>query len=118
MTSTTRVWHSNDTRNTMMFGITLDVSAEYIKELFQGKKYAPVAVVDSTNLDEVFMLTNNIDTPWTENEKVRAVVDSARSSSVGDIFVNDEGVFVVAGFGFHQLYNKATGTWNLEYNYD
>jgi hypothetical protein len=37
-------------------------------------------------LDEAFKLTNHINEPWWDNEKVEALVNS-RSTSVGDVIV-------------------------------
>ena len=47
--------------------------------------YTKVAEVECETMGEVFMLTNNIEHSWTENPEVVTDVESARSTSVGDI---------------------------------
>jgi hypothetical protein len=48
-------------------------------------RFKLVALVDSGSLDEVFRLTNHIDCPWTDNEKVEPIGNQHRSTSVGDL---------------------------------
>lgn len=54
-------------------------------------KYRRVAEVDVVDLEDAFRCTNHIDHNWTENPEVIAVhVATPRSTSVGDVLVNDE----------------------------
>ena len=53
-----------------------------------GVSYKMVARVDTDDLEEAWELTNNINHPWTMNDKVSCFRSmSYRSSSVGDVFV-------------------------------
>jgi len=52
--------------------------------------YELVANVDTDDLDAAFQLTNTIDCPWWDNEGVE-VINKARSTSVGDIIVSEDG---------------------------
>ena len=65
--------------------------------------YRKVAHVQTDNLDEAFRLTNHIEESWTENEEVGVYAEKVRSTSVGDILINDEGVFIVAPCGFEKV---------------
>lgn len=47
--------------------------------------YREVALVDVSDINEVYPLTNYIDEPWTQNEGVLAHAEKVRSTSVGDI---------------------------------
>lgn len=53
--------------------------------------FTHVANVQAKNLDEVFELTNHIDSNWTANPGVELMpgVSRARSTSVGDIVVSE-----------------------------
>ena len=72
-------------------------------------EYHAAALVDSTNLDAAFELTNHITHDWAENDRVEALVEKRKSSSVGDVFaVQRNGYwdfFVVAPMGFDKLQN-------------
>ena len=53
------------------------------------KEYKAVALVESVNVEDVFRITNHIESNWTNNREVFAVLgDRHRSTSVGDIAVN------------------------------
>lgn len=63
--------------------------------------YKLVAQVDTDSLGEAFQLTNHIESNWTENHGVRAYGGGHRSSSVGDVFVLQNGeAHLVASVGF------------------
>ena len=49
-----------------------------------------VANVDTVSIDEVFGLTNHINTVWFDNERVE-VIKRGRSTSVGDVVVDENG---------------------------
>lgn len=54
--------------------------------------YALVATVRCHDIDDAFRLTNHIDTAWWKNEGVVLVGPPAhRSTSVGDVVVDDAG---------------------------
>jgi len=64
--------------------------------------YEIVAFVEAEDLDAAFRDTNTIENYWWENENVTEIVDKTRSTSVGDIIVEDEtGIaYTVDMFGF------------------
>lgn len=56
---------------------------------FPGDKYIEVATVAVDDLDDAYRATNHIDSDWLQNpEVVDAKTTKARSSSVGDVFVD------------------------------
>ena len=61
-----------------------------------------VAEVKAGYLEKAFELTNNIDTEWFENEKVK-YVKKTRSTSIGDVMIKDGKIYVVASLGFIRL---------------
>jgi hypothetical protein len=81
--------------------------------------YHKVAEVSASCLDEVFQLTNNIDSSWVENEGVTpfgltplgvagSLARGHRSTSVGDIIETQDGrLFVVESLGFRELPDPA-----------
>lgn len=53
------------------------------------------------DLEAAFYLTQNIDKSWTENKKVDAKVAEARSTYVGDLIVDSDGIgHVILPVGF------------------
>lgn len=70
------------------------------------KGYTMVATVHAADIEDVFMATNNINRPWTQNVNVipsGPVVErgGCRSTSVGDVITNDNDVpFLVGDVGF------------------
>ena len=66
--------------------------------------YRKVARVQTTDLDEAFMLTNHIEHSWTENEKVGVYADRVRSTSVGDLIEDENNQWwIVASCGFTRI---------------
>ncbi len=67
----------------------------------------PVARIDTDTLDEAFRLTHNVERPWTRNSAIRLMPSAwngARSTSVGDILVDDQGgQWLVEAHGFVAL---------------
>lgn len=62
-----------------------------------------VANVDTDNLEDVFRLTNHIDSAWWTNPGVHHLVES-RSTSTGDVVVQSDGtVFVVRSMGWSKV---------------
>lgn len=55
--------------------------------------YTPVGLVTTGNLLGAMVFTmDRIDAPWTDGEFVRALVPDPRSTTIGDVIVNPEGV--------------------------
>jgi len=69
--------------------------------------YELVAEVDSDDVDDAFRLTNHIDVAWYENEGV-TVHKQARSTSVGDIIENNDGIFRCMPVGWEKLNERKT----------
>lgn len=62
--------------------------------------YEMIAIVETENKEEAFMLSNHIDSNWLENKEVTSYVKQARSTSVGDIMQTEDGLHLVDGCGF------------------
>ena len=57
------------------------------------ESYDLVAVVEADNLDDTFRITNHIHSDWTKNDEVIKLLRSpCRSTSVGDIVEDEDGV--------------------------
>jgi hypothetical protein len=61
-----------------------------------------VAVVRSTKIEEVFELTNSVDSSWTDNRKVRTIKFS-RSTTTGDVIVTPNGAFRLTDEGWKRF---------------
>lgn len=56
------------------------------------EEYRPVAIVDCDNLEDVFRVTNHIEEDWRKNKEVLETIgDRFRSTSTGDVVVDDKG---------------------------
>ena len=55
------------------------------------KDFKAVAVVEAKSVDDVFRITNHIDQSWTKNPEVVRYVGQPRSTSVGDVVVEQSG---------------------------
>jgi len=58
---------------------------------FTQKDFKAVAVVEAQSVDDVFRITNHIDDSWTKNPEVIRYVGQPRSTSVGDVVVDQSG---------------------------
>lgn len=99
-----KIYHLND-MNVEMYIQARYADSEGVKRSWDNGDYTLVAEVDTDDLEEAFERTNSIDRFWGENEKVTLMdpTKGCRSSSVGDIFKNDEGFFVVKMVGFEKI---------------
>lgn len=52
-----------------------------------------VAIVRSVKLEEALDLTTSTDCHWSENRKVKALKESARSTTIGDVAITPAGIF-------------------------
>ena len=77
--------------------------ADDVLELAQQGLYVKVADVKTQDLEQAFELTNHIDKDWQSNKEVSALTNKARSTSVGDLCVKNEEVFVVISIGFEKM---------------
>lgn len=89
------VYHNSDFID---FGIRV-LAGEKIEEISEDfiKK---VAKVNTDSLDVAYCLTNNLENPWTENEKVFPIYKNLRSTSMGDVLVKDDIAYLVIDAGF------------------
>jgi len=55
------------------------------------EEYEKVATVDTNDIEIAYMQTNNITQSWVKNKDVTAFVTEARSTSVGDVVLDNEG---------------------------
>ena len=65
--------------------------------------YTLVAEVPTDELEDVYRLTNSVESSWTINKELEVFGHSHRSTSVGDIVENDNGVFMVDIVGFKEV---------------
>lgn len=65
--------------------------------------YTHVADVDSNSLDTAWMRTNTIEQPWTVNQGISVKAKDARSSSVGDVFVQGPNYHIADMIGFVEV---------------
>lgn len=80
--------------------------AKDVEELAEKGIYHKVAEVKTADLEVAFEKTNHIDKAWQENTEVTSFTEKARSTSVGDICIKGDEVFVVSGVGFEQIPSK------------
>lgn len=94
------VYHSKNPRTTMSYGDSDECKAIILDQLDNHDAYEHVADVDSNNMDRAYQLTNHINQSWTLNDDVEAIKEKVRSTSVGDLLFTEDGIYVVATFGF------------------
>lgn len=72
---------------------------------FNKGNFTLVAEVKADNIEEVFALTNHIDSDWTENEGVTKAPGATRfrSTSVGDVVVADGERYLCANIGWEKF---------------
>lgn len=100
------VYHNSDFINYSLMIIDEKKIAEIPRHLLEK-----VADVDTDNLDIAFMLTNNIDNPWPENNKVIAASKNLRSTSAGDVLIKGGISYLVLDIGFKSV--KITDSTNV-----
>jgi len=98
------IYHSNNTRDSGM-GLWKHFTAADALEAFKSDDgYTVVAVCKSNDLDDAYMLTQNIDTAWTNNDGISPIGSNLRSSMVGDIFETPDGsLYIVDNIGFEKI---------------
>ena len=81
-------------------------SIDVIHDSLEHDFYEHVADVDAQVLEGAFANTQHIEENWLGNPVVTAKVDRARSTSMGDILMDDAGrCHVVVMVGFHEIEN-------------
>jgi hypothetical protein len=58
---------------------------------FNDDNFEYVATVESDSHQDVFRITNHIDHDWWDNPEVKDYKDETRSTSVGDVVVDEDG---------------------------
>ena len=90
-------------------GSRFEDDANACRQAIAAGKLHVVAAVITDDMESAFELTQNIDAPWVHNLRVDPVKlpNGARSTSVGDVFVVEEGerevAYMVAANGFTRL---------------
>ena len=69
--------------------------------------YEIAAHTHTNDLRKIYDLTNSIERSWRLNHGHLVALGSSRSTSVGDVIVNRDGVFEVAPVGFRNLHLEA-----------
>lgn len=87
----------------LYYKLTYRPSTQEVNEGIEKGCYKKVAEVNTTNLDSAYELTNNIDTSWDQNFGVTPVKIGNRSTSVGDLFLCNDDLYLVDRMGFIQL---------------
>lgn len=77
--------------------------AKDVAQLAEKGIYHKVAEVKTDDLEVAFEKTNHIDKAWQENTEVTSFTEKARSTSVGDVCIKGEEVFVVSSIGFEKI---------------
>ena len=96
-------WDSSE-RFTRYANITSMAKHGDIETAVKCNEYRQVASVHTDDLNEAFRLTNHIEHSWQLNGRVHSLCSNARSTSVGDIMLDGDGVrHVVASHGFEEL---------------
>ncbi len=84
--------------DSVWYGYSMGLSMEEIIVKFQNGEYYEAGQIETNNLDQAYGASQNLGNAWGNGQQ--------RSTSVGDILENDEGVFIVAPAGFDQIINK------------
>ena len=82
---------------------TIEVPAEPVSK----SNYDFVATIDTNDLNTAWRLSQNVDALWVTAEFVQPAfpyTEGCRSSSVGDVFVTDDGkAWLIENIGFRQV---------------
>ena len=74
------------------------------KSISFPQDYTKIAEVACEDLEEVFRITNDIDSDWTKGPSVIWHKDRCRSTSVGDIVIDENlGIWYCDSVGWKQL---------------
>lgn len=76
------------------------------EKIIEGLKkgvYKEVAYVDTYDLEEAYEKTNSIDCHWSENTGVKQLGTRNRSTSIGDIAVLENQIYMLSMKGFKPL---------------
>jgi hypothetical protein len=95
------VYHCTDW-NSLPLGAPFGINEGNAASVDFPASYTKVADVETDDVNAVFGLTNHIDAAWQTNPGVTPTVPTARSTSVGDVAVDNEDgtTFVCASMGW------------------
>jgi len=83
-------------RDSVWFGYEgIGLSMEQIIVKFQSGEYFKAGEMNTNDLDKAYGASQNLVCGWGDGKQ--------RSTSVGDIIENDEGVYIVAECGFEKI---------------
>ena len=86
------VYHSTNPR--MLFSEIIPAASDLVQ----------VAVVETSDLDDAYRLTNHIDCDWRTNSEVKTFrLGNVRSTSCGDVMELNNEFFMVAEVGFTKI---------------
>jgi hypothetical protein len=107
-------WDS-EPRFTRYADVTNMAKESAIREALELGEYEEVAEVDTHDKETAFRLTNHIESDWQLNDGVTAKTNKARSTSVGDLMIDDDGDrWIVAPVGFKRLDPINADVWRDE----
>lgn len=95
-------WDS-EPRFTRYADITMNAPPAQVAIALLEREYSLVAIVSSDDINDGFKLTNHIEDDWRNNAGVIALPGEHRSTSVGDIIVQDGVTHIVSKVGFTPL---------------
>jgi len=103
------VYHSQNFRDCVDFMLSVMLSIKQdqqarVARLLAENAYKRVAALQVDDLEEAFVLTNTITRPWYNNPDITLYNGRQhRSTSVGDLMLHNNKVFLVDNFGFTEL---------------
>ena len=107
-------WDS-EPRFTRYADVTNMAKESAIREALELGEYEEVAEVDTHDKETAFRLTNHIESDWQLNDGVTAKTNKARSTSVCDLMIDDDGDrWIVAPVGFKRLDPINADVWRDE----
>jgi len=102
------VYHFDMEKYANLFGSWREIKGREVSGECDGpafpEEYTAVAAVEADGIEDVFRLTNHIDSDWTDNEEVLPFVPQARSTSMGDVVVgSDKKRLLCAAVGWEEI---------------
>jgi hypothetical protein len=96
-----KIYHANKEifSDSVWYGYSMGLSMEEIIVKFQNGEYFEAGQIDTNDLEQAYHLSQNL--------CARPKGWEGRSTSVGDIIENDDGIWIVANAGFDQIKIKA-----------
>ena len=105
-----RIYHSRNTYDSLFYTEHGDVyNKAQALTAYQAGNYEYQATVEAPYVDSAYEISQNVEKSWLLDRDVSDVsVPRARSTSVGDILVDERGtIYIVASFGFTEIEQAA-----------